>query len=416
MVRVNNIANDAASDQIKAVPDAPSFASSIDLFKGDNSCSRGGSLPLGFDNNFSITGLDTGKGPGLKLVDNMPVLRFDSKGPGQNSVDMPVLRSDSKGFDDNMPVLQFRSDDIYRDLTISISPCDTGNAITDDIPGNGPPDLSIIDNFPTYGSSDNVITDDIPGRCAPPLELKMPDAPWAALDQELLFPDLPMWKGESGSGGGSRGSSGLGLPQGEGGRLDGYGEGSSSHGDRSIANRAPDEDIEPLADRPRGSVGYGDAPSDNTDTLPKLPLEGKSILELDPKINPRLGCALAVSGALHEIDPSFPITNNNKQLAQLLKQHGYEAVPQDGSIKGDSLNPGDVVIGQRPAGMPGHAAIYKGQGKIYENDSDTGTIIGDGNLDRFNDKMHDKAGRWNKNGFSDVTVYRKVPVVGMSNY
>jgi len=381
MVRVNNIANDAASDQIKAVPDAPSFASSIDLFKGDNSCSRGGSLPLGFDNNFSITGLDTGKGPGLKLVDSMPVLRFDSKGPGQNSVEMPVLRSDSKGFDDNMPVLQFRSDDIYNLSPSAIVPGDMAS-----------------------------------GLCQPPVEFKIPDAPWAALDQDLLFRDLPMWKGEGGSGGGSRGSSGLGLPQGEGGRLDGYGEGSSSHGDRSIANRAPDEDIAQLSDRPRGSVGYGDAPSDDTDTLPKLPLEGKSILELDPKINPRLGCALAVSGALHEIDPSFPITNNNKQLAQLLKQHGYEAVPQDGSIKGDSLNPGDVVIGQRPAGMPGHAAIYKGQGKIYENDSDTGTIIGDGNLDRFNDKMHDKAGRWNKNGFSDVTVYRKVPVVGMSNY
>jgi hypothetical protein len=119
---------------------------------------------------------------------------------------------------------------------------------------------------------------------------------------------------------------------------------------------------------------------------------------------------------LHELDPSFPITNNNKQLAQLLKLHGYEAVPQDGALKGDSVNPGDVLIGQRPDGMPGHAAIYKGQGKIYENNSDTGTIIGDGNLDRFNDKMHDKDGRWNKNGFSEVMVYRKVPVVGMANY
>lgn len=355
MVRVNNLANDAASDQVKAAPDAQSFASPIALFRGDNSCSRGGSLPQGFDNNFSINGLDTSKGAGLKLIDNMPVLRFDGKGIDDNMPvlrfdskgfgdNMPVLRPDGKGLDDNMPVLQFRSDDIYG-LTPSAKPdCFIDLGIPDDITGNGNPSI----------------------------DFKIPQNGWAPYESE-----------------------------------------DSGRTDRIV----PDEDIE-LISRPRGSAGYGDDTTSRgpSDSLPALPLEGKSILELDPKINPRLGCALAVSGALHELDPSFPITNNNKQLAQLLKQHGYEAVPQDGALKSDSVNPGDVLIGQRPDGMPGHAAIYKGQGKIYENNSDTGTIIGDGSLDRFNDKMHDKDGRWNKNGFSDVLVYRKVPVVGMANY
>ena len=376
MVRVNNLANDAAVDQVKIAPDSAPFASAIDLFKNDNSCSRSSMLPLGFDNNFSITGLDTGKGPGLKFTDNMPVLRTDSKGFDDR---MPVLRPDTSGIDDRMPVLQFNSDDIY-------------NIAPDGIR----PDCFIDTSIPEPGHRDN--------------------STWAPLDADQLFGDLPMWKG--GSGGSSDGNNRAPHHSGIGdGGYPGANGGGSSSSDRSIANRTPDEDRPVTTDRPRGSVGYGDAPKDEAiDSLPKLPLEGKSILELDPKINPRLGCALAVSGALHELDPSFPITNNNKQLALLLKKHGYEAVPQDGSVQSDNLSPGDVLIGQRPAGMPGHAAIFKGQGKIYENNSDTGTIIGDGNLDRFNDKMHDKAGRWNKNGFSDVTVYRKVPVVGMSNY
>lgn len=148
----------------------------------------------------------------------------------------------------------------------------------------------------------------------------------------------------------------------------------------------------------------------------RLPLEGKSIRELDPEINPRLGCALAVSSSLHEIDPSFPVTNNNKQLAQLLKKHGYEAVPQNGALNQDNLQGGDVIIGSRPAGMPGHSAIYKIDGKVFENNSDTGTISGDGDFNQFNSKMHDSRGRFNKNGFSDVVVYRKVDVTSKANY
>lgn len=375
MVRVNNLASDATSDQAKATPEAPSFASPIDLFKSDNSCFRGGSLPRGFDNNFSINGLDTGKGTGLKLIDNMPVLRFDSKGFDDN---MPVLRFDGKGFDDNMPILRPNPD-------LSIS---------DDIPGSGPPDLGI--------------TDDIPG-CGSFIDLGIPDDFWG-MQADRSIGNMPVLRPGDNSGP----TDNMPVLKPENGALT----------DRMPVLRAEETAPTDAAakdatlSRPRGSDGYGqDTTSRGSgDALPALPLEGKSILELDPKINPRLGCALAVSGALHELDPSFPITNNNKQLAQLLKQHGYEAVPQDGALKNDSVNPGDVLIGQRPDGMPGHAAIYKGQGKIYENNSDTGTIIGDGSLDRFNDKMHDTDGRWNKNGFSDVMVYRKVPVVGMANY
>jgi len=140
----------------------------------------------------------------------------------------------------------------------------------------------------------------------------------------------------------------------------------------------------------------------------KLPNEGAAITDLDAKINPRLGCALAVSTALHELDKDFPVTNNNKELAKQLLLHGYDAKLQEDGLKTDQMQPGDVIVGQRQTGMPGHAAIYKGNGKTYENDSDSGRITGDGDPNYFNHKMHDEKGNWNKNGFESVYVFRKL--------
>src|SRR5262249_35034168 len=131
----------------------------------------------------------------------------------------------------------------------------------------------------------------------------------------------------------------------------------------------------------------------------KGPRAGDSVQSLDPNINPRLGCALAVSAKLHAEDPSIPITNNNAQLEAILHKKGYELVPHKGPICPDQLQKGDVLIGKRPNGMPGHAAVYEGNGKVFENDSNTGKMREDGSLDKFNRGMHDEKGNWNKNGF-----------------
>lgn len=57
--------------------------------------------------------------------------------------------------------------------------------------------------------------------------------------------------------------------------------------------------------------------------------------------------------------------------------------------------------------MPGHASIYLGNGKLMENNSDTGTIVGNGDLNKFNRGMYNADGSWNKNGFNQVLILRK---------
>lgn len=167
--------------------------------------------------------------------------------------------------------------------------------------------------------------------------------------------------------------------------------------------------LSPAPERERSNRCQDDpaSPSGSDRDCPGTDLIGKSIKELDPSINPRLGCALAVSRALHEQHPEIPITTNNKVLETALKKNGYELVETNGELIADDLQPGDVLIGKRPYGMPGHAAIYRGNGKIIENNSDTGTITGDGDLGKFNKGMHYPDGRWNKNGFDSVLVLRR---------
>ncbi|MCA9804150.1 MAG: hypothetical protein KC777_19410 [Cyanobacteria bacterium HKST-UBA02] len=167
--------------------------------------------------------------------------------------------------------------------------------------------------------------------------------------------------------------------------------------------------LSPAPERERSNRSQDDpaSPSGSDRDCPGTDLIGKPIKELDPSINPRLGCALAVSTALHEQHPEIPVTTNNKVLEAALKKNGYEIVETNGELIADDLQPGDVLIGKRPFGMPGHAAIYRGNGKIIENNSDTGTITGDGDLGKFNKGMHYPDGRWNKNGFDSVLVLRR---------
>jgi hypothetical protein len=134
---------------------------------------------------------------------------------------------------------------------------------------------------------------------------------------------------------------------------------------------------------------------------------GTPATKLEPGINPRLGCVLMVSHAMHEADPSFPETNNAAAFRKALAAHGYEAVtvkPGDPAL--NQSQAGDILVGRRPDGMPSHAAVNMGGGHVFNNNSDAGKGQID-SLDQFNQGMHDKNGHWMKNGFSEVTIYRK---------
>lgn len=179
------------------------------------------------------------------------------------------------------------------------------------------------------------------------------------------------------------------------------------HHDSSSAVRTADGENKEFPGSEMTDRNRAESKLPNGETELKLPGEGGSIKEIDPNIDPRLGCALAVSNALHELDSNFPVTTNNRRLQELLQKHGYEMLPQPDGFSTDNLNPGDVIIGSRPGTMPGHSAIYKGAGKLYENDSHTGLISGDGLPEKFTEGMHDQNGNWNKNGFEKVMVFRK---------
>ncbi|MBU6455121.1 MAG: hypothetical protein KGS72_25340 [Cyanobacteria bacterium REEB67] len=134
---------------------------------------------------------------------------------------------------------------------------------------------------------------------------------------------------------------------------------------------------------------------------------GKPVQELEPGINPRLGCARMLSHTLHEADPTFPETNNTADFRRALKAHGYEEVtvkPGDPALA--QSHAGDVIVGSRPDGMPSHVALSMGDGTVFNNNSDSGKGQID-SLDQFNQGMHDKSGHWQKNGFSAVTIFRK---------
>lgn len=144
-----------------------------------------------------------------------------------------------------------------------------------------------------------------------------------------------------------------------------------------------------------------------TEAKPRNPLDGLDIRTLDPKINPRLGCALAVSSDLHRENPNIAVTNNNQRLEAELRRNGYEMVMHRGQITDKDVQPGDVLIGYRRDGMPGHAARVTGNGRVFENNSDTGRMHSNGDLNQFNMRMHDKNGKWQKNGFDYVVILRR---------
>ncbi len=149
-------------------------------------------------------------------------------------------------------------------------------------------------------------------------------------------------------------------------------------------------------------------------TAIEMPFEGQKITDLQKGINPRLGCALAVSSALHAQDSRIAVTANVDRLKVELQKLGYEMqVVKPGELKEENLKPQDVILGYREENigrrhdhMPRHAAIYVGQGKVYQNDSNTG-VIGRGDLQQFNQALINKDGKFNSNGFDRVIVLHR---------
>jgi hypothetical protein len=123
--------------------------------------------------------------------------------------------------------------------------------------------------------------------------------------------------------------------------------------------------------------------------------------------NHRLDCAMVVSEQLNRIDRRIGVTSNLSAMRNELTKNGWEQVAQDPSqFDPQQLQPGDVITGTRQPGMPGHAAIYLGGGMIYNNNSDAGAPAVE-SVDKFMQKQYNADGSFNKDGYSNVYIYRE---------
>lgn len=119
-------------------------------------------------------------------------------------------------------------------------------------------------------------------------------------------------------------------------------------------------------------------------------LVGHSIQEFNPGVPTNLGCAYAVSLCL-ERAYGLPIRDQGcDQLERDIKQYGFV------QIDPRQIQPGDVIIAHRQPGDHGHAAIYAGNGRVYNNNSISGRI------------QLDNASKFQSREFMQVNVYRKM--------
>lgn len=90
---------------------------------------------------------------------------------------------------------------------------------------------------------------------------------------------------------------------------------------------------------------------------------GRSIREFDPRVPERRGCAAFISAGLRNSFglPIYDVNVNN--LEGTLKKNGFRQVALS------ELQPGDIILGNRGNGKPGHAAFYAGNGQIVDNGS-----------------------------------------------
>lgn len=95
-------------------------------------------------------------------------------------------------------------------------------------------------------------------------------------------------------------------------------------------------------------------------------LVGHSINDYGSKIDPDVGCAVAVSLAVSR-GYGFKVNEITVQgLERALKEKGFTEVGSTRDIK-----PSDIILAYRDANDYGHAALYMGNGQIFNNDSDS---------------------------------------------
>ena len=137
-------------------------------------------------------------------------------------------------------------------------------------------------------------------------------------------------------------------------------------------------------------------------------LEGKSPQVLERALDPRLGCARCVTQFGHRAY-GLPITDSVANLESSMQARNFTRVPMNAETIAQ-MAPGDIIVGHRNAtlhGAPlhGHTAVYMGDGKIFNNNAFTKTMITE-SLDTFQQPLHDRNGRMHMNGYSDVWIYR----------
>ena len=89
---------------------------------------------------------------------------------------------------------------------------------------------------------------------------------------------------------------------------------------------------------------------------------GKKVSSYDRSVPDKLGCARAVSLVLERAYGYSSKAQGTDNLQDAIVKQGWSKVDSR------SIQPGDVIIGLRQ-NRPGHAAIYMGNNKIFNNDS-----------------------------------------------
>ena len=79
---------------------------------------------------------------------------------------------------------------------------------------------------------------------------------------------------------------------------------------------------------------------------------------------------------------------NVRKMEGNLRKQGF----RDAAIK--EVKPGDVIIGYREGNDHPHAAVYMGNGKIFNNDSNSGKM------------QMDSAGKFNSSEFKRIVILR----------
>lgn len=107
-------------------------------------------------------------------------------------------------------------------------------------------------------------------------------------------------------------------------------------------------------------------------------LVGKHTTDYDKRLpTDRLGCVKAVSMLVDKALGYDTNDVNTRTFEKDLRNKGFSEVAVS------DIKPGDVILGYRANGDYSHSALYMGNGKIFNNDSDLGTMAIQ-SIDKFN--------------------------------